>query len=151
VVDIPFLKDLSQEQFDLIAPLLEQFSVPARRVIFEQGDEATHLYLLLRGRVAIQYKPYDGPRIVIAHLHVGDVFGWSSVVGNKVYTSGVISTTKVETLRIRGADLRQLCTEQPAVGHAILEKLAEAVSPRWENAKDEIQNILRHSVSDESN
>lgn len=149
MVDIPFLKNLSREQVDLIAPCFEQVTAPAGTVIFEQGDEATYLYIILRGTVTIRFKPYDGPQIVVTHLHAGDVFGWSSVIGNKVYTSGVISKTELATLRVRGADLRQLCIEHPMTGYAILEKLAEVVSPRWKNAKDEIQNMLKHNVGHE--
>lgn len=149
VVDISFLKNLSQEQVDLIAPFLERFIAPAGTLIFEQGDEAEYLYIILRGTATIRFKPYDGPQIVVTRLRVGDVFGWSSVIGNKVYTSGVMSTTKVEALRMRGEDLRQLCLGHPASGQAILEKLAEAVSGRWENAKDEIWNILKNNVGHE--
>jgi CRP-like cAMP-binding protein len=149
VVDIPFLKNLSQEQLDLIAPRFERFVVPAGTVIFQQGDEAAYLYIILRGTVTIRFKPYDGPQIVVTHLHAGDVFGWSSVIGNKVYTSGVISKTELEAVRVLGANLRQLCVEHPTAGCAVLEKLAEAVSPRWKNAKDEIQNMLKHNVGHE--
>ncbi len=146
MVDIPILKNLSQDHLELIAPCFERFVAPAETVIFEQGDGANYLYIILRGTVTIRFKPYDGPQIIVTHLHAGDVFGWSSVIGNRVYTSGVMSKTELETLRVLGAELRQLCIEHPSAGYALLDKLAEAVSPRWEHAKDEIQNMLKHNV-----
>ncbi|MBI3738429.1 MAG: cyclic nucleotide-binding domain-containing protein [Chloroflexi bacterium] len=143
---IPFLKNLTSEQLKLLDPLFETFSAPAGTTIFERGDKAVHLYLIVRGKVGIQYKPYDGPKITLTHLRAGDVFGWSSVVGNATYTSDVVSKTYLDTLRIRGRDLRQLCLHHPEVGRAILEKLAEAVSPRWRNAKDQIHDMLQNNV-----
>lgn len=145
VENIPFFKDLTREQYALLSPLFEPFTVPARTVIFKQGDEATHLYIILHGRVAIEYKPYDGPKITLTRLHDGDIFGWSSVVGSSSYTSDALSTIKAETLRIRGADLKQLYTEHPNVSYSVLEKLAEAVSPRWINAKHQIENMLQNN------
>ena len=142
----PFLKDLTREQQDLLVPLFEPFTVPSRTVIFKQGDEAAYLYLILQGRVSILYKPYDGPKITITHLHDGDIFGWSSVVGTETYTSDAQCTTRLETLRIRGADFRKLYCEHPNDCRSILEKLAEAVSPRWLNAKIQIQNMLQNKV-----
>ena len=139
VMDAPFLKDLTREQYDLLLPLFEAFTVPTGTVIFKQGDEAAYLYIILQGKVAIVYKPYDGPKITLTHLHTGDIFGWSSVVGSQTYTSDVLSTTRVETLRIRGADLKRLYIEHPNVCRSVLEKLAEAVSPRWLHAKNQIQ------------
>lgn len=91
IVNIPFLKDLPQEQFDLLAPLFMPFTASPKTVIFEQGDQAEYLYLIVSGTVSIQYKPYDGPKIIITHLHIGDVFGWSSVVDGETYTTSVVS------------------------------------------------------------
>lgn len=93
--------------------------------------------------MAILYKPYDGPKITLTHLHEGDIFGWSSVLGSSTYTSDAQSTTNIETLRIRGADLRRFYFEHPNAGRSVLDKLAESVSPRWMNAKDQIQNMLQ--------
>ena len=144
---IPFLKNLTSEQLKLLDPLFETFSAPAGTTIFERGDKAIYLYLIIRGTVGIEYKPYDGPKITLTHLRIGDVFGWSSVVGNSTYTSDVVSKTYLDALRIRGRDLRQLYMDHPELGRAILEKLAEAVSPRWKNAKDQIHDILQSNMN----
>ena len=144
MLDNPFLKDLTREQYELIFPLFESFTAPGGTVIFNQGDEAAHLYLILQGTVAILYKPYDGPKITLTHLHEGDIFGWSSVLGSSTYTSDAQSSTNIELLRIRGVALRRFYFEHPSAGRAILDKLAESVSPRWMNAKDQIQNMLQY-------
>ncbi len=141
-IDNPFFRGLSPDQLDLIAPLFEPIVVPAGTVIFKQGDEAVFLYVINQGSVTIQYKPYDGPMITLSHLRAGEVFGWSSVVGGETYTSDAISVNDVEALRLRGSDLVKLCEHEPQAGLAILDKLAEAVSPRWTYAREQIQSIL---------
>jgi CRP/FNR family transcriptional regulator, cyclic AMP receptor protein len=138
----PFFRGLSREQLDLIAPLFELITAPAGAAIFKQGDPATHLYVVQRGSVTIQYKPYDGPIITLSHLQAGEIFGWSAVVGGPTYTSDAIGTTDVAVLRLRGTDLVQLCGDNPTAGFAILDQLAEAVSPRWTYAREQIQAIL---------
>ncbi len=142
-VNSPFLKELTREQHDLLSPLFEPFHVSVGTMIFKQGDEAEHLYLILRGAVTIQYKPYDGPIITLSHLNAGDLFGWSSVIGGDTYTSDALSITDVDLLRIHGADLMHLCTENPTIGCSILEKLAEVVSPRWMNSREQVHDLLQ--------
>ena len=137
-----FFSGLSREQLDLLVPLFETFTAPAGTAIFKQGDQATHLYVIQRGSVTIQYKPYDGPIITLSHLRAGEIFGWSSVVGGETYTSDAIVTTDLVALRVRGASLVQLCAERSSEGFAILDRLAEAVSPRWTSAREQIQGIL---------
>jgi len=140
--DNPFMKSLGPEPWNLLAPFLEPVHMSAGTTVFEQGDEATHLYFLLRGRVTIFFKPHDGSQIVVARLRGGAVFGWSSVVGGRTYTSSAVCMAKIEALRIRGADLQQVCREHPHAGSLILEKLAESVSPRWKNAREQIHRLL---------
>jgi CRP/FNR family transcriptional regulator len=142
VPDNPFFRGLSPEQLDLILPLFEAFTIPAGTTIFKQGDVATYLYVVQRGNVTIQYKPYDGPMITLSHLGPGEVFGWSSVAGGHTYTSDAISTTELDMLRLRGSDLVQLCAAHPEAGYAILDQLAEVVSPRWTYAREQIQKVL---------
>ena len=146
MLDNPFLRDLTPEQYDLLAALFEPLDLPARTAIFKQGERAVYMYLLLDGEIRLQYKPYDGPSITLTQLHTGDVLGWSAVVGNEAYTSDAIGMTPVRLLRARGDTLRRLCVEYPTAGRSILEKLAKAVSPRWVNAQRQIQSVLEAEV-----
>ncbi len=147
VQNISLLKGLAREQLDLLVPLLEPFSIPSDDVVFFQGDDATYLYLITQGTVAIRYKPYDGSEITLTHLGVGDVFGWSAVVGSATYTSTIVAETDVEALRIRGLDLIRLCAEHPQSSYVILDRLAEVVSPRWKHAKKQIHAMLQDIVN----
>ena len=137
-----FLKDLDQKQLETLAPLFESFRAPASTTIFEQGEHTSYLYIILGGTVAVRYKPYDGSPITLVHLHSGDVFGWSAVVQNNAYTSSVLTTTELEALRVHCIELKKFCQKNPELGYIVLEKLAENVSPRWKNAKEQIQNMF---------
>ncbi len=149
--DNPFFRGLAPEELNLIGPLFEPFTTPAGTLIFKQGDEATHLYVIQHGAVSIQYKPYDGPMITLSHLQPGEIFGWSSVVGGQTYTSDAVATTDLEVLRMRGSDLVRLCMDHPIEGGVILDRLAEAVSPRWTYARQQIHGVLEgHAPTQDS-
>ncbi len=142
----PFLRDLTAAQQKLLAELFEPAEMATRGVIFRQGQEAEFMYILVRGGVAIRYKPYDGPRITLTRLHDGDVFGWSAVLGNAVYTADAIATSATRVLRARGSDVRSVCSQYPITGSQILEKLALAVAPRWLHSREQIQHLLRQEM-----
>jgi CRP-like cAMP-binding protein len=137
-----FLKEFEPQQLHTIVPLFELFRAPASSIIFEQGEQTSYLYLIVSGNVAIRYKPYDGSLITLTHLHPGDVFGWSAVVGNNAYTSSALAVTDIETLRAHCDDLKRFRQENPEISFAFLEKLAEVVSPRWKNAREQIQRLF---------
>lgn len=139
---IPLFQDLEPAQTALLKSFFEQYYCTSETKIFEQGDPANFLYLLIKGDVAINYKPYDGPSITLTRLHAGDAFGWSAVIGSPQYTSSIVTESEVETVRIKGSDFRTLVQEHPKTGQIIMDRLASIVSTRWENAHTQIQSLL---------
>ena len=140
---IPLFQDLNAEQNSTLMAAFESFNCPPGTVIFEQGDLAQYLYLILKGKAIISYKPYDGPRIVLTRLKDGDVFGWSAVVGGKKYSSSVASESMLESIRIRRELLLNLLNQHPDTGKIIIDRLALNVSPRWKNAHEQIKPLIR--------
>lgn len=140
---IPLFQDLSAEQNLMLMSAFEAFKCSPGTVIFEQGDVSQHLYLILKGRAIISYKPYDGPRITLTHIKEGDVFGWSAVVGGNKYSSSVVSETELESIRIERQQLRNLMAKFPDTGRMLIDRLALNVSPRWKNAHQQIHPLIK--------
>ncbi len=144
----PLFKDLSKADLKIIAPLFHQCGYPAGTTVIEQGQPAIYLYLLLSGEVTLRYKPYDGEAINLNEIRPGGVFGWSAVLGNPVYSSSVVCNTECETLVVKGADLRLLTPQYPQTAHAIMNRLADAVSARWENARMQVRSMVQKGISE---
>ena len=141
-------QELDEDLIDLLSPLFETFSCPPGTVIFQQGDQAEFLYLVIDGKVDMSFKPYDGTSITISHVGKGGLFGWSAVVGSDKYTSTAIAIGDVEAFRVHGSDLRKFCQEHPNEGKDILERLADGVSSRWKDAHKQVQSILFHGMTE---
>jgi len=145
--NIPLFQNLEPAQTDLLKPLFEHFICLPNTTVFGQGEPASYLYYLIKGDVAIRYKPYDSPPITLTRLHGGDVFGWSAVIGSTYYTSSIVSESQIEALRIRGIYLLTLVREHPETGKIIMDHLASVVSSRWKNAHSQVQSLLNSDQS----
>lgn len=144
---VPLFKDVDDYILHLLEPLFEPYSCPAGAVIFEQGEPAHYMYLILDGAVEMLYKPYDGPQLTLTNLAQGSIIGWSAVVGNATYTSGAICKEDCQAIRMTNRDLHKLCATEPEAGRIILNLLADSVSSRWEDAREQIQTLLNSTVS----
>jgi CRP/FNR family cyclic AMP-dependent transcriptional regulator len=144
---VPFFKDLSKQDVELLSKKFSHVSFPNDTVIFSQGDHAGHLYILLSGQVSIRFKPHDGEVLPVAEISSGDVFGWSAALGRDVYTSCAVTTSDSNALSIRGKDLRELCETHPETGVLILERLAEVIAERLKNTHQKVVELLWHGVS----
>ena len=148
---VTIFRELSEDQIGLLKPLFEEFSCQPGMIIFQQGEQAEFLYMVLNGKVDMSFKPYDGMPITVSHVGKGGLFGWSAVVGSDTYTSTAIAIEPVEAFRVHGSDLRKFCQEHPEKGKAILERLADGVSLRWKDAHKQVQSILVQGMTEKPN
>ena len=144
---IPLFKNVDNDILDLLEPLFEPYSCPAEAIIFEQGEPAHYMYLVLEGSVEMLYKPYDGPPLTITILEEGSIIGWSAVIGNSTYTSGAVCKADCYAIRMSSRDLHKLCAKEPVAGRIILNLLADSVSSRWQDARSQIQKLLNNTIS----
>jgi CRP/FNR family transcriptional regulator len=148
---VVIFEELDKDMLDMLSPLFETFSCQPGTVIFQQGDQAEFLYLLVDGKVDMSFKPYDGIPITVSHVGKGGLFGWSAVVGSAAYTSSAVAIENVEAFRVHGRELRAFCVEHPQEGKDILERLADGVSSRWKDAHKQVQSILLQGMIEKSN
>ena len=146
--NIAIFKDLDKNYINLLKPLFEPYSCNAGAIVLQQGTPADYLYLVISGAVEMTYKPYDGVLITISHVEKDGLFGWSAVVGSEKYTSSAIAIENLETMRVRGSELRKLCMEHPEAGREILARLASSVSSRVQDAQDQVKSILEQGMKD---
>ncbi|MCZ2127387.1 MAG: cyclic nucleotide-binding domain-containing protein [Anaerolineales bacterium] len=139
---IPLFANLNERQRAALKSAFESYFCVEDEIIFEQGEKAEYLYLILRGKALLSYKPYDGQRITLSRLKDGDVFGWSAAVGGTKYTSSVVSATKLEAVRIHRQALLDLLAQDLETGKLVVDRLALSVSPRWHNAYEQIQHLF---------
>jgi CRP-like cAMP-binding protein len=142
----PFFANLSTRQLALLKPLFMPCRCKEGDLLFEQGDVADVLYLVVRGEVIVRYKPEDGPEIVVARVKPGGIVGWSAALGSRHYTSGAICSADSELLCVRGADLRRLCSQYPETGIVVLERLADVIAERLHSTRNEVVTLLRQGL-----
>ncbi len=131
--------------------LLRQLFVPcdfyADTVLFQQGEPAEYLYLVVVGEVVVSFKPDDGPALTVARVQPGGIVGWSAALGSRIYTSGAQCTTYTQLLRVRGADLRRLCDQHPDTGVVILDRLAAVIAQRLSSTHEQVVNLLHIALA----
>jgi CRP-like cAMP-binding protein len=67
-----------------------------------------------------------------------------------VYTATAIASVPCELLVVRGADLRNLVKQHPEAGRRLLQRLAMAVSPRWEGAYSSVIDLISRTLEEQT-
>ncbi len=144
--DLPIFQDLDQEEREILYPLFLFSLLPAGTILFDQGDQAECLYIVIDGEVVIRYKPDDGPALVVTHVKSNGVVGWSAAIGSPAYTSSAACAKDSELLCIHTRDLRRLCEYHPHTGALLLERLANIVAERLRITHGQIMALLEQGM-----
>lgn len=143
---LKIFNDLSLVQRDLLKPLFIPCDFLAGEVIFEQGNPADCLYIVLEGEVLIRFKPEDGPALTVTRIQSGGVVGWSAALGSPTYTSSAVCSTDCQLVHIHGEDLRELCRQDPEMGSLVLERLAAVIAERLRNTHEYVIALLEQGL-----
>jgi CRP/FNR family cyclic AMP-dependent transcriptional regulator len=147
IASLAIFEGLTPKDLKRITPLIEGCTFSPAEIIFDQGQVATFLYILLKGEVLVHFKPYDGPTLTVAHVSAGGIFGWSAALGRTTYTSGATAVVASEAIRLHGDKLRSLCEQHPEIGVVVLDQLASVIAERLRSTHGQILSMLTESMA----
>jgi CRP/FNR family transcriptional regulator len=99
--------------------------VEAKELLFAEGDEATHLYRIETGAIALNKVLADGRRQVVGFAYPGDLIGLC-VDGEHLMNAQAVKPTRVRCLPV--AAIRESATNDPALGFRLYEAVARELA-----------------------
>jgi len=133
----PLLEGLKKEDLVLLLDKLEYRPVPARDVVFSQGDQGEELFLLLSGTIRIVLLHEGGTDLTLAWLSRGEFFGEMCLLDRKPRSASAIAAEDCELLVLsRSAFFEFLATSPGSVS-----RLLALLSCRLRQANDSLENV----------
>ncbi len=80
-----------------------------KQIIYEKGMQANNLFILEQGE--IELKGEDEVRFTLSIL--GDIFGWSSLVKNGIYTTKAISNSISSIIQVPKDEINSVFDRHP--------------------------------------
>jgi CRP-like cAMP-binding protein len=121
-------KDFIKETYDLTVK--ESFELG--KVLFREGDRASHFYILLKGQVRLGTR--DTGQVVHTVSRPGEAFGWSSLVGRDIYSASAECVQPTKLLKIDREDFQEILEKDPINGLSFFRRLAGALGERLINS-----------------
>ncbi|HDZ23750.1 MAG TPA: cyclic nucleotide-binding domain-containing protein [Desulfobacteraceae bacterium] len=124
------IASLEEPLLEKIRPLSQLRLFGEKAVLFEEGQEADTLYMLLTGKVLLELKASDTIMISLEAMKPGDPFGWSAIVPGSLYTANATCSEPCELITIPGKDLRQIMDKDHLLGYRIMEGISRILQTR---------------------
>lgn len=147
VKKLPIFRGLPKSTSGDFWPLLHAQKLPAGEHIFEQGDPAEQVYVVVDGEIEIIYQPEDGGESMrVGVIRRGGVFGLSAALGRRAYTSGAQSSGETQVVWVAREDLKRFCRGNAQGGEQVLQRLAHAIAGRLEKPPNDIALKLHQAL-----
>jgi CRP-like cAMP-binding protein len=136
VKEIELFKGIDHEIMNEIANICFEESYAKETVLFERGEDADRLYILIEGTVKLIIT--NGGTLTYSLTEPGDIFGWSCMVESGRYTASGVCGTDLKALKIERAELDKIFAIYPDAGMKVLKRLAGVFSKRISNAYQDL-------------
>lgn len=118
------LENLSDEDLKKVIAKGQHVHLPANWSLMWEKTPADKAYLIVEGNVSVRKHGEE-----ITTLGPGDVIGEMAIVGHKLRSASVVSTTPLEVIHFTKDALEALLDEVPAFGDALRETTHDRLGP----------------------
>lgn len=131
--DWDLLEGIPREDVTRVLALGSSKTLPEGTVLFALGDQATHLFLVVGGRVSLTLPLRVGGAHrdgLVEERLAGQFLGWSGLIPPHQYTLQAVASEKTELLALPRTALLDLFSDEPQLGYAILTNVARVIGRR---------------------
>jgi CRP-like cAMP-binding protein len=126
----PFLAGLDRRYARQLAGLASRKSFGAHQAIFYEGQPANELYLICKGKVALETAVLGCESIVIQALGPGEVLGWSWLLPPYQWHYSARAAEPADVVALDGEALRARCEEDHDLGYELMKRFALVIVQR---------------------
>jgi CRP/FNR family transcriptional regulator, cyclic AMP receptor protein len=131
----PFFTGIDAGAVRQLGACSHNVSFRAGDVLFREGEDADRLFVLRRGRVALDVHVPGRGLQVISTVDAGDVVGWSWLVPPYRWFFDARAVTHVSAISVDATCLRARCDADPALGYALMRRVAQVMYQRLQASR----------------
>jgi len=142
---------LTEDELCVLMPFCTDAVVAEDGMIFNEGRDASHVYVITEGKIALQ-KHIRAPharysrRTTITLCHPGETAGWSALVDPFKYTLSAVAWEPSKLIKIDAVTLRKALEIYPEIGYKVTKALAAIMSRRLRYTIDVLINERETSL-----
>lgn len=135
---------LNESQLNTLLPHSSVQSFSEKETIFQQGEEATRLYILIQGAVDLTVKAEGQTDFMTSKIEKeGAVFGTASLMEPFRYNVTAKCLKPSQVLIIEADSLKRKMKDEPDMGMEIMKKLASIYFNRLNELRSGVSNLLK--------
>jgi len=136
------LEGVSDEQLSQVAKIAREETFEPGSYVFKENDEATTLYIILEGRVAVLIDIGAGRKTNVDTITKGETLGWSALVPPHTMTAAAKAVERTRVVAIPAGEMRDFCLTNCQMCYTIMENLARTIGARLRDTRLQLTSLM---------
>jgi len=136
-----FLAGLGEGHLDMLVQCASSESYRAGEFLFRQGESASGLFLIQRGRVAIEVASPQRGAITLLTVGRGEMAGWTCVIPPYRHRFDARAVELTRVVLLDGRCLREKLEADKELDCAMLRRIALAMAGRLDSARVQLLDV----------
>ena len=132
---------IDEESLKELAMIAEEQTFPSGSVLFDEGDPADQLMLIVDGEVDLRYTLGNGEQRTVDTVVAGEMLVWSAVVEPHRCTATGTAVKETRVVAVDAIKLRRLCQDDPVLSSRLMGQVASLLSERLEAARVQLATV----------
>ena len=128
---------MSQNFIQTITAQAVKEEFQTHEIIFKADDPAAYFYVLINGKVRLELE--HAGQSVYTSDRIGEIFGWSALIGRETYSATVICEQQTMVLKFLKEDVHRLLDQDAENAALFYKQLAGALGNRLMQAYSLLQ------------
>lgn len=124
LAETELLAELDEASLTALGNACSERTLERGDVLFHQGDEPASMYIVVRGRIAIANRSFDGRESMVALMEDGDLFGEMAMFDDAARSADARALETTELVELPFDPVRALFTEQPTLLWGVVELMS---------------------------
>ena len=119
--------ELTSEQMQILAGILAFRDLEPGDVLVPQGTSDNHLYVIVRGALAVVRNAETPERMTLLTLTAGDLVGELSFIDETPHYASLVATSPTRVLGLERERLEALLAKEPLVVYRVMRAIVRTV------------------------
>jgi CRP/FNR family cyclic AMP-dependent transcriptional regulator len=130
------------DQVNALSNVSETVRFKAGEDVYQQGQQADHIYVVLEGEVALRLPGRGGVTVPIDQATPGAVFGACMCFDSRTYSTKAQCTQDSKVMKIDAVALQKLMDEDHRIGSVIQRRMSGVYFKRYVETMRKLQSIV---------
>lgn len=137
----PFFRELTPEMVDYIAGCGQNMHFSPGDFLGKEGGPADYLYLIRKGKVAVELNPPGRGALTIRTLSPGEICGFSWIIPPYRMQFNLKALEHTSVVALDGNCIRKKCEEDHETGYLLMKESAAIMERRLQDTRIQLLDV----------